>query len=324
VDSIFPALSIAKPITATAVMMLVEEGLLGLNRPVVDYIPEICGKGTDKILIFHLLTHTSGYDELVTSDFIDNHFDSDMDVSNIDVTEHPKIHQLMHTSYPVNPVGPPGATMRYCNYNFILLAEVVRRVSRQSFTGFIEKRIFKPLGMRNSSFLLEDVFRGRMVKRGPDLPFPEFDDEDWLDWPTGSGGLKTTAGDIAIFSQMFLNGGLYNDVRLLSRPSISEMTRNQIEGIEGEGPYDTKVAEASYGLGFFIPGKVRWPFLGTSLSPPHRFTHSGTGGVRFWVDTDQEIVGVFFGVAKRLHPDLDYPTIEADLFQDMVTAAISD
>ena len=62
-DSIFPISSLTKPVTATAAMILVEDGLLGLNRPIVDYIPEICGEGTEEILVHHLLTHTSGYNE---------------------------------------------------------------------------------------------------------------------------------------------------------------------------------------------------------------------------------------------------------------------
>ena len=62
-DTIFPLGSLTKPITATAAMILVEDGLLGLNRPVVDYIPEICGEGTEEVLVHHLLSHTSGYND---------------------------------------------------------------------------------------------------------------------------------------------------------------------------------------------------------------------------------------------------------------------
>ena len=59
-DSIFPISSITKPMTATAVLMLVEDGQLGLNRPLMEYLPEICGKGTEALCVHHLLTHTSG------------------------------------------------------------------------------------------------------------------------------------------------------------------------------------------------------------------------------------------------------------------------
>ena len=60
-DALFPICSLTKPITATLVMQLVEDGLLGLNRPAKDYLPEISGDGTDEILVHHLLTHTTGY-----------------------------------------------------------------------------------------------------------------------------------------------------------------------------------------------------------------------------------------------------------------------
>ncbi len=63
IDSVFPMGPLTKPVTATAAMILVEDGLLGLNRPVVDYIPEICGKGAKSVQVHHLLSHTSGYQE---------------------------------------------------------------------------------------------------------------------------------------------------------------------------------------------------------------------------------------------------------------------
>ena len=63
VDSLFPISSMTKPITATAAMLLVEDGLLGLNRPIRDYLPEISGAGTEDVLVHHLLTHTSGYND---------------------------------------------------------------------------------------------------------------------------------------------------------------------------------------------------------------------------------------------------------------------
>jgi serine-type D-Ala-D-Ala carboxypeptidase len=69
-DSVFPIASLTKPVTATAAMILVEDGLLGLNRPVIDYIPEICAEGTEEILVHHLLTHTSGYNNEALTAFM--------------------------------------------------------------------------------------------------------------------------------------------------------------------------------------------------------------------------------------------------------------
>ena len=96
-DSIFPVSSVAKPITATAVMTLVEDGLLGLNRPVVDYVPELCGEGTEEILVHHLLTHTSGYNGQKLLPFELQRRKEGIKVGPCDATQHPGIHRRLQS-----------------------------------------------------------------------------------------------------------------------------------------------------------------------------------------------------------------------------------
>lgn len=244
IDSVFPVSSLCKPMTASALLMLVEEGLVGLNLPVVRYIPELAGTDAENILVHHLLTHTSGYTDADVFAYQRERLKERIDLPPLPDTQHKTIHLLLNARYGCAPTRPPRETMTYCNHGFELVAEIIRRTSGQSFSDFMRERIFEPLAMTDSSYRLEDRFRGRMVKRLPFTnPFAaDLNDEHYVDTPYGGGGLNTTALDVARFAQAFLNGGAVGEHRLLSQVAVREMTRNQIpdgvpeEGILGNAP----------------------------------------------------------------------------------------
>ena len=331
-DSIFPVSSIAKPITATAVMTLVEEGRLGLNRPVVDYIPEISGEGTGEVLVHHLLTHTSGYNEQELSAFEARRRQEGIDIGPSDATQHPRIHEALTLLYPAPLWKPPGAEMSYCNYNYELLGEIVRRVSGRSFADFVRERVLGPLGMSDSYFSVPESIWPRLVCRPPDAPFgqpfpfladfPGLDSAVWREVPHTFGGLFSTARDLAVFGQMFLDGGTHGGVRVLSRPAVSEMTRNQIPGLEVEFMLNRRF-EASYGYGWFVASNAKWRYLNGALPAQGTFSHLGLGGALLWVDPVNEIVGVYLEVLMKISSRLDL-LANQDLFQDAVTAAVAD
>ncbi len=324
IDSVYPVSSLAKPVTATAVMMLVEDGLVSLNRPVVEYIPELCGKGVDQILVRHLLTHTSGFDEEQMNAFITQRLSKRLELPPREETEHSRVRLVLNAIYPADPVRGPGELMVYCNQGYALLGEIVRRTSGQAFEGVARERIFEPLGRLASSFRLEERFEARFVKRGPDRPFTEgtpvnLDDPAWNDVPWGYGGLLSNARDLAVFAQAFLNGGIYGDFRLLSRASVVEMTRNQIPGLDSVwGPFS---GPASYGYGLYVHGSQRGPVNG-ALVPEGSVSHTGQGGTRFWVDPVNEIVGVYLAVVTKVDPETGFQLSDFPLFQDMVTASV--
>jgi CubicO group peptidase (beta-lactamase class C family) len=90
-DSLFPLRSLVKPIIATAAMLLVEEGLLGLNRPVRDYLPELSGAGSDEVLVHHLLTHTSGYDDTDLDALFAEKYKAGVNAGPCEATQHPVV-----------------------------------------------------------------------------------------------------------------------------------------------------------------------------------------------------------------------------------------
>jgi serine-type D-Ala-D-Ala carboxypeptidase len=332
-DTIYPLTSITKPITATAAMILVEEGLLGLSRPVSEYIPEFTGEGKDAVKVHHLVTHTSG----IRAEDVDAHAARKLGLTETEAahrpypgcprayagekkgavaipppeeTAHPTIHEYLYLRYDT-PLGTaPGVELSYNNFNYVLLGEIIRRVSGKSLADFARERIIEPLGMNDTSYVLEHSMRRRLVGRPPDASCA-----DWisLELPGGNSGAVSTVRDMAIFGQMFLNHGRYGDARILSIASVAEMTRNQIPGVVVRS--GDKVIEVTGGFGWVIRGNDK----SLAMLPSREMLWAGgAGGVFMWVDPIYEIVGIYFSVlpAKWTWP--------RDLFADAVTAAVVD
>ena len=276
-DSLFPISSMTKPITATAVMALVEDGLLGLNRPVQSYIPEFVGDGKEDVLVHHLLTHTSGLDlrfGFTAPDMSAN----DERLPPHEETQHPLIHTLLFPEFGTPLSMKPGEKMTYCNLNYALLGEIVRRVSGQSYASFGAERILEPLGMGDTHFIVPDAIRSRAVKRPETSAFASLNAEWIMDAPMPWSGVYSTARDMAIFGQMFLNGGIYGDARILSPPTVAAMTRNQIPGIAASVRGET-YAEGLWGYGWNIYGGEDWKRFPGTLMSPEAFNHPGAGEV---------------------------------------------
>lgn len=251
-DSIFTLASITKPVTATCIMALVEDGRLGLNRPVRDYIPEFRVDGKDAVLVHHLLTHTSGIDDESLTNPFETHANDD-DLPPRDDNQHPRIHEYRIANYDAPLSKQLGEEMAYSNYNYTLLGEIFRRISGRSIAEFARERIFKPLGIRNTYFIVPNEIRPQLIRCPADATSAHWDQEWMWDWPAAAGGLLSSAYDMAIFCQMFLNGGAYGDVRILGRATVAAMTRNQIPGI-GANSFGEIHPEANWRYGWNIYG----------------------------------------------------------------------
>jgi serine-type D-Ala-D-Ala carboxypeptidase len=318
-DSIFPVASITKIFTATAVMLLVEEGRIGLNRRVREYIPEFAGEGKDGVLVRHLLTHTSGIGEDELEAFAKER--KGIDFPPAEATLHPLMNEYFVQRYDCPLWKPPGTEMSYADFNFELAGEIVRRVTGKSLADFARLRIFEPLGMKDTHYSRVDVPRHRRAWRGPDPEDPWRDAIEVEPIVQGSSRSWSSAMDMAVFCQMFLNKGAYADVRILSPASVREMTRNQIPGI-GSTFLSEVFPEASWGLGWSIHGNKTG--LCGGLYSPDAFEHWGASGVYVWVDPTYDLVGVYFAIAPNPHSDEGKALWRSDLFTDAVTAAVVD
>ena len=252
-DALFWIASMTKPITAVAFMMLVDEGKVSLDTPVKTHIPQmdnlwvidsetdgtrILKRQSRPITMRHLLSHTSGLPFLTP-------------VLAADLASQPLDQQVQ--SFTMNPLEfQPGEGYRYSNEGIDTAGRVIEIVSGMPYETFLQKRIFEPLGMNDTTFFPTRKQVERLAKTyGADketgglkeekLPFiqPPFDRPGR--YPEPGGGLFSTGDDLARFCQMLLNGGIYKGSRLLSAAAFAELTRVQ-----------TGQPQHAYGLGFVV------------------------------------------------------------------------
>jgi CubicO group peptidase (beta-lactamase class C family) len=321
-DSIFPIASMTKVITAICIMQLVEDGLIGLNRPVQEYMPEFKGEGKEAVLVHHFLTHTSGLTDEMVGEILRKKGLATGPVANSSFAQYLERLQAIYDA-PLS--RSPGEEMSYCSQGYRLLGEMVRRVSGQPLETFGAERIFEPLRMKDTLYppAFMDAARLRTVVRtGPSGPVgpPPLDAAPVSN--RGAGGLFSTAYDMAVFGQTFLNGGRYGDARILSRPAVVEMTRNQIPGVRANFVGERK-AEASWGYGWMVRGRERWTNYSATLDSPEAFGHGGGTGTLISVDPKNETVLAYFSVYTGPVGGLRQSgQWRGDLFTNAATAAI--
>ena len=294
-DTIFDLASLTKVVaTTTSVMMLIEQGKVRLSDPVIQFIPEMKGDGRDAITIEQLLTHVSG-------------FAPDFDLRDRWTGYDESIKRLSRE--PLRSL--PGTRFVYSDINYIALGEVVHRVSGEMLNDFARRNIFVPLGMHDTGFNPAANLRSRIApteKRRGQLSYlgdsgadAGAAGEQWLRGevhdPTsfrmngvaGHAGLFSTAGDLAIFCQMLLNGGEYNKARLLSPMTIAAMTQ----------PHAVAESGAARGLGWDIA--TSFSTNRGDLFPLGSFGHTGFTGTSIWIDPASDSFVIF--LSNRVHPD---------------------
>jgi CubicO group peptidase (beta-lactamase class C family) len=218
-ETLFQIGSITKVWTATLVLGLVDEGLLGLDQPVVELLPEFRVSDpvvTRSVTMRHLLTHTSGIDGDVFTDTGRGDDCLERYVAGLaDVTQN----------------HPLGATWSYCNSGFVLAGRVVERLLGTTWDAALRERLVEPLGLTATVTLPEDALLRRTavghVGEPEDEPVPA---TTWmLPRSAGPAGLITaSAADVLAFAQMHLDGGLAADgARVLSADAAAEMTTAQ-------------------------------------------------------------------------------------------------
>lgn len=311
-DTLYLMTSLTKPVTAASLMCLVEDGLVGLNHPVVDYIPEFTGEGKDKVLVRQLLTHTSG---LVDDDVYKYIGDKrgKVDIPPCEPTQHPRLNESYYLMHDIPLSFTTGKEMQYADWNYNLIGEIIRRISKKSLESFTKERIFDKLGMKNSYFETPQELKNRIAI--PSNMFTPKIIEEIIELPTGSGGLVTTAMDMSVFTQMFLNKGIYGDKKIISPPSAYEMTINQIPGISARWG-DEFFPEANWGYGWAVD-KGWWD--SGSLQSSKTFWHGGWGTCYLWGDPVYDIVGAFFATSNN-----ERGYMESGLFTNAVMSAIDD
>jgi len=319
-DALFSLSSCSKPVVATLAMILVEDGILSFTRPVTDYIPELKQSISAGVLVGNLLTHTSGYNANDWFKLIaDIQYTSSRNQVTCEPNQHPYIHSMLELCYcQLKPRCKPGLVMMYCGFNYILISEIIRRLSLKGLNEFAQEHLFSPLKMVNTRFGLT---REAKIYHGTGRDPNEF---ERMAIPHASGGLISNAFEMAKFCQMFVNGGYYGGKRILSKASVNSMTQNQIPDIKTKNRDGLWVRQASRGNGWAVQSEERLKYIHGSLMPTKVFHHQGSFGVGIWGDSANELVGIFLSSIKSYDAKTDYYEFNLDLFQNMVYSALAD
>ena len=299
-DTIFFIMSMTKPIVSTALMMLYEEGLFLLTDPVSKWIPEIVDKQVlvqddagihrmtprQPITVRDVLAHTTGLDparELLTED------------EQKLLGRESSLEATLIKRAPLPLAFHPSEDWQYgSSTDYVAL--LVERISGEPLQEFLQKRIFEPLEMNDTSYVVPAEKRDRVATvyspTGPNKTIEVFRTPDYSsvpffgsDYYGGVAGLFSTASDYWRFSQMLLNGGKLGRTQILSPKTINLMISNHSKDhdiyIRGPG--------YNFGLGFGIlndAGIARDPIT------PGSFTWGGAWGTIFWVDPIENMIGI--------------------------------
>ena len=295
-DDLFWIASMTKPMTAAALMMLVDEKKVSLDDPVEKYLPEFKGhmvvvyQDKDALLlkkparattVRDCLRHTSGMP-----------FGSAL--------ESPTIDKLLLKdavrSYAITPLAyEPGTKYAYSNAGINTAGRIIEVASGMSYEDFMSKRLFAPLGMTETTWRPTTEQMKRVAKTykpskdGKELEATNIGAlahplSDPTRQPCPGGGLFSTAKDVAAFGQMILNGGTHGEKRILTEAAVREMTGTQTDDLLNKGK-----GEGGYGLGFSTTRKAKAD--GPAVAGP--CGHGGAYATNLWINPDAKLVTVY-------------------------------
>jgi CubicO group peptidase (beta-lactamase class C family) len=314
-DTLFRIASMTKPITSVAVMMLYEEGKLLLTDPVAKFLPafkssRVLDAGAEApvaarrgINLRDLLSHRSGLTYgFLNGGAVGNGYRKDGVTDGLTTTTMTLAEAI--DKLAAEPlVSQPGAAWNY-SLSTDVLGRVVEVVSGQPFNVFLRERVFKPLRMAETDFVVPAARMSRLATvYSPDgaggirpmkdpetfgntVMSPVDSYRETKTYFSGGAGLVSTARDYARFAQMLSNGGTLDGTRLLSPKTIDLMTMSHTTDLPPSGLVG---AGAQFGLGFRV---VTDPAATQTLGSPGLYGWSGIYGTVFWVDPKERLVAI--------------------------------
>lgn len=276
-DTLFRMASNTKAVVATAVLILQEEGKLLVDDEVCKHLPAFDNEQCRGMTIKHLLTHTSGL--RIPTLFVQPLLEKS--------DEHPDAPNLLLEVNRFAEIGPevaPGRTYKYNNPGYNTLGAIIEVCSQQPLEEFLTDRIYRPLGMHDTS--------NRPVESKYDRLSVIYarKDEKWtvrlgqngrtrVPFVRASGGMISTAGDYVRFCQMYLDGGTLDGVRVLSPESVAAATSPQTRSILS--PEEAAKNADFYGFGWRVAAD------GT-------YSHGGSDGTFAWIDPARRLIVLVF------------------------------
>ncbi|HMX26207.1 MAG TPA: serine hydrolase domain-containing protein [Blastocatellia bacterium] len=330
-DTIHRIYSMTKPITSVALMMLYEEGKFQLNDPVAKYLPEFAkmqvaieekdpqtGKPVMKtvpakrpITVRDLMRHTAGLTYGVFGDtLVDREYRKAKILGQLNLADFVSDLAKIPLQYE------PGTRWHY-SVSVDVQGRLIEVLSGKSFDQFLQERVFTPLEMNDTAFVVSANKKDRfaklytITKEGKLAPSPTCAtrQECYDGFPnsvpdllssqgmlSGGGGLTSTAYDYLHFCRMLLDNGQYNGKRLLSRKTVQLMSSDHLGGIPGMS------AGNGFGLGFAVS---KAPGEAGMMGSPGEYNWGGAAGTKFWIDPQEQLIGIFM-IQILPHTGLEY------------------
>jgi uncharacterized protein YbbC (DUF1343 family)/CubicO group peptidase (beta-lactamase class C family) len=275
IDAVFDIASLTKPLgTTLAVMALVERGAIRLDAPLGRYLREFRGRPFQQVTIERILTHNAGFPAIPPTTALAGGFPSAAGVLAAPPLDY-----------------PPGTAFQYSDTGFILLGEVVRRVSGEPLDRYLERILFRPLGLRDTTFHPGEALRGRVAPteffNGTLLVGRVHDPRArMLGGVAGHAGIFSTTTDLARICRMLLNGGELDGQRILKPATVRQMwaRASELDGGRALG-WDINSSFARTMAPFFPPGAVG---------------HTGFTGTAVWIDPASQVYMIV--LTNRVHP----------------------
>ena len=269
-STLWDVASLTKVVATTpALMLLVEQGKVVLDSPVVRYIPEFNSPGTARITVRHLLTHTSGLR------------------ATLPLREAPDSAAALRMVLTTVPVVPPGTRMVYSDLNAILLGEIVRRVTGLPLDAFVTRAFYAPLGLdqellfRPAKRLARRIAPTGLWHGHPIAGVVNDPSAGMLGGVSGNAGLFATAGGLTRFAQFMLDeGALPNHPRILKKETVHQFTQIAVPARRGA---------SARTLGWeALPTGEETSSAGALLGL-HSYGHTGWTGTSLWIDPDRDL-----------------------------------
>jgi len=299
-DTVFSIASITKPITTVAIMQLVEAGYFRLDSHVSEILPQFAEPPFNNIQIHHLLTHTSGIcpDGACFPDVAPKEaWDLIDDAYELWKVKGEGEFDWVKAGISGGLREKLGTRWQYSSFGFIILGEIITKVSGQFANDYIMDKIIKPLGMTDTAFIpsvdmakrafaknerhkqkLDDIIAGKPRENTGSV---------WEKMPSTGGGLMSTTNDLIRFAQMMLGNGRLGDVRILGRKSVEKMTTKQLHNIP-DYCWGANEPDRGYGYGF----DMRQGHAHTYS--PGTYMHEGWGTCSIDIDPVEELAVAWF------------------------------
>jgi CubicO group peptidase (beta-lactamase class C family) len=319
-DAIYPAASITKPIIATLLFILQEEGEIDLWEQLQRYFPEFTGEYKDEVLLWHVLSHVSGlsgmgdesYDKFVISyikdelgielpregapdeellgPFMQVREKLGLPVADMDDTKIWDTFNYISLKAPL--VRRPFTQFSYSSYGYELLKQLIEKVTGESIEAYTRRKLFDRLGMDDSYFILPKDKWSRVVKRDSSYQIADWLNSDGMMTNTsGGGGLKSTLHDLTVFGQMILQEGTLGTERILSPASVRLMTTDQNTALS-DSYWQGRWFSSGWCLGWNVKKKDDLGLLRSNKA----IDHAGSGGARLLIDPTYDLVAAFYTV----------------------------